>query len=449
MSKERFIPPQNIEAEMSVLGGIFLDNAAIDTVHGLLAVDSFYRESHRKIFAAMSELADKNEPIDFVTLSTGLKAAKHLDEVGGGAYLAELVDYVPTAANISYYCKIVAGKAVARKVLSHVQSAMRAIYEDQPLAEAINELEQAINTPVARVSSEPVSVKDAVRAATRVIEQRSKSTGDIHGMPYGIPPLDRATDGVHRGDLIVIAARPSMGKTALALNVIESVCASGGGAIVHSLEMPRQKLIDRLLSSKGKIDHQEIRSGQFKANDWNAKLHGVANILHNWNLFIDDTPGVTLREVRSKARKLKKAGLDLVVVDYLQLMTVNSKENRTLAIGEVSRGLKNLARELDVAVILLSQLNRGLESRTDKRPVMSDLRDSGEVEQDADVIIFPFREGVYCQQCRDRVVDARHNFHIHQMKAEIIIEKQRDGERNVSIPVAWFGEYQRFQSIDG
>lgn len=442
MDREK-LPPQSLESEMSVLGGILMDNQAVDTVHDLLTIEDFYRESHRLIFSAMADLADKNEPIDLVTLSTALKSKGHLEQVGGGAYLYTLSDYVPTSANIAYYCKIVSGKAAERRVLNHTQTAATMIYQGESLTEVISELEKAIQLPTANKTTEPVSAKDSLRDAVKILEQRYESKGVIQGISYGLGCLDKVTDGLHRGDLIIIAGRPSMGKTTFALNILESVCASGLSGLLFSLEMSRQNNIDKMISSQGKVKYHHIRGGQFDGGDWQRIIKASSRI-HDWRLFIDDTPAISLYELRSKARRLKKKQLDVIVVDYLQLMTLPSKDSRVQGLGEVSRGLKQLARELDVAIIALSQLSRSVDSRNDKRPVMSDLRDSGEIEQDADVILFPFRPASYCQQCKDRVDDGNHNYREHGAKAEIIIEKQRNGERNLSIPVVWLGEYQTF-----
>ena len=443
MDSTRQIPPQNIEAEMSILGGIFLDNGTVDQVSTMISSEDFYRNTHRHIFDAMCELADKNEPIDLVTLSAILKKKGELEEVGGGAYLDNLIDYVPTAANIAYYCRIVADKSAARKMLAHTQAASGLIYDDKPIEEIMNEIEQALNINTSKKIAEPADVKDVLRDTIHIIETRSETSGKLQGMPYGIDHLDNVTDGAHRGELIVVAGRPSMGKTSFGLNVMESICSSGLHALLFTLEMSRQNIMDKILSSRANIKYHNIRKGLLERNGWEKLAQGAGKIC-DWHLHIDDTPGITFREIRSKTRRLKKKGLDLMIVDYLQLMSLPTKESRTQALGEVSRGLKQLARELDISVIAVSQLNRAVDSRPEKKPMMSDLRDSGEIEQDADVILFPFREAAYCQKCKDRESD--HDYGTHQSKAEIIIEKQRNGERNISVQVTWLGEYQKFVS---
>ncbi len=441
---DRQLPPQSIEAEMSILGGILIDNGAIDIVHRIITTEDFYRESHRQIFTAMDDLTDRNEPVDIVTLSVVLKSAGKLEAVGGGAYLQTLVEYVPTSANIAYYCKTVAARAAERRLILNAQAAIGIIYDGGAIVDAVSKLEAAIQ-PVVRHNSEPVGMTQSCRELVKKIEHRSENRGKIQGIPYGIEELDAATSGMHRGELIIIAGRPSMGKSALAGNILDSVCSSGGTGQLYSMEMPRADIMDRLAAGKG-IKYQNIRNGHLQDVEW-AKLTKAISDIHNWKLFIDDTPAISLRDLRTKARRQKRDGLDLLLVDYLQLMALPGKENRTQEIGQISRGLKQLARELDVPVIALSQLSRSVDSRPDKRPLMSDLRDSGEIEQDGDVVIFPFRAAAYCQKCKDRVNDSTHNYREHQAKAEIIIEKQRAGERNISIPVCWMGEYQKFVSI--
>jgi len=433
---------------MAILGGIFVDNDAIDTVHEILTPDSFYREAHRQIFKAMAALADRNESVDLITMTTELKSRGRLEEVGGGAYLATLVDFVPMAANIAHYCRIVVQNHQKRRLLSNAQEAMQILYDGGDVDEAITRMETAMQPVLDKRSSLPVGMEQAVREAVKRIEQRHENQGKIQGLPYGIAELDEKTSGMHPGELIIIAGRPSMGKSALAGNILANTGASGRSALLFTLEMKRDDIVDRIAAGHGRIRYQNIRSGQLREGEW-SKITKVMSDLFHWKLTIDDTPGVTLRDVRAKAHRMKKEGLDLIVLDYLQLMTPsNTKDSRTQAIGEISRGLKQLARELNVPVVLLSQLNRSVDMRPDKRPVMSDLRDSGEIEQDADVILFPYRPAAYCAQCRVRYNGPDHNFREHQAKAEIIIEKQRAGERYITIPVCWIGEYQRFEGLE-
>jgi len=446
MESERFLPPQSLESEMSVLGAIFLDGDVLATVLEIITAEDFYREAHRKIFKAMCLLIDKSEPCDFVTLTGELKRAGVLESIGGAAYLMTLVDYVPTSANVAFYCKAVAEKSLERRLLSCAQETVAMIQNNKPAAEVIEKLESSLTVISMPQKSEPVPTSELVMESVRRLKTRNKNGGLLQGMSWGIEELDNATTGIHKGELIIIAGRPSMGKTALAGNVLRSVCVNTGSGILFSLEMSRVDCTDRFISDLGNIKNHHLRTGQLTDVEWASNARACNDIM-KWKLFIDDTPAITLSAIKSKAKKQKRKGLDLIVVDYLQLMGVSNKDSRVLALGEISRGLKQLARELDIAVILLSQLNREVDKRPDKRPLMSDLRDSGEIEQDADVIIFPFRPAAYCQKCRDKVDDCTHSLHEHQAQAEIIVEKQRNGERNLSIPVAWVGQHQRFECL--
>jgi replicative DNA helicase len=447
MQTDRKVPPQSLESEMSILGGILLKTGAVtDTVLEFIVANDFYREAHRKIFTAMCRLNDLNEPCDLITLSHALKKAGVLEEVGGGAYLATLVDYVPTAANIAYYCKAVAEKALERKLLQAAQDTVTMVHGNKPASEIIEQLETHLTALTAGVEQQsgPVHARDLIRESMRRTEKRCESNGELQGISWGIKDIDEATAGIHKGELIVIAGRPSMGKTALALNVIRSACKAGQSAMLFSLEMSRLDCIDRMIADMGNVKFQHMRTGQLENTEWSKHLNASGKI-EQWAFSVDDTPGISLAKLRSRVKKQKRNGLDLAVVDYLQLMGVSAADNRTQAIGAISRGLKQIARELDIAVILLSQLNRSVDSRPDKRPVMSDLRDSGEIEQDADVIIFPFRPAAYCQECRDRVNSPTHDFMLHQSEAQILIEKQRSGERNLKMDVLWIGQHQRFE----
>ena len=442
---ERHIPPQSIESEMSVLGAVFLDGRAIDDVQETIEAEDFYRQPHRLIFQTMIDLSEGNKPIDLVTMTSAMQSAGTLEEAGGASYLVTLIDYVPTAANVRHYCRIVKDKSHKRALLIRTQEVQGMIYEDKPLDEVQDHLEKGIVTE--KTGNEPAPAKIVLREVTKNIEERYERRGQIQGIPYGIPELDELTNGMHRGDLIIVAGRPSMGKSAFAGNIAESVCGNSGmSALIFTLEMSRSDYMDRILSSHGHIKYHHILSGQLMDTEWARSANSMRTI-SEWGLHIDDTPAITFPSIRSKARKLKKTGLDLVVVDYLQLMLLPKKDNRVQAIGDVTRNLKQLARELDLPVVALSQLSRGVDSRPDKRPMMSDLRDSGEVEQDADVILFPFRPAAYCKDCKDKVDDGAHSYIDHQYKAEIIIEKQRKGPRNESVPVAWAGEYQKFRGL--
>jgi len=445
MTPDRHLPPQSIEAEMSILGGAFVENDALDTARAIIKADDFYREAHRIIFRTMAGLADRREPVDLITMTDALRASGALEQVGGAAYLATLVDYVPMAANIGHYCRIVKEKAQERRIIKNAQEAIQAVFDGKGIEEAASILESVAEVGSWPRNSMPPGMGQVIIEAVKRIERRHEAKGKLQGLPYGLDDLDKATSGMHPGELIIIAGRPSMGKSAFAGNVAGNVCKEGKAAMLFTLEMSRDDVIDRLAAGFG-VKYQNIRSGQLQEVEWHY-LTKTMSTMSKWSLFIDDTPGISLQEIRSKARRQKRERLDLLVIDYLQLMAIPTKESRTQGLGEISRGLKQLARELGIPIIALSQLSRAVDSRTDKRPMMNDLRDSGEIEQDADVILFPYRPAAYCSQCRDRVTNAQHDYRQHQAKAEIIIEKQRAGERNVSIPVAWIGQHQRFEAI--
>lgn len=431
---------------MSVLGAVFVDNEAIDTAHGILRADDFYRPIHRVIFESMTALAERSEPVDLVTMTNELKRRGRLEEIGGGAFLAVLVDYVPMSANIAHYCRIVAEKAQERRLILHAKEAIELAHKGGELEAAVQKLEHAIQPTLNDQSNAPVAMVQCVREAVERIQVRHENKGKIQGLPYGLADLDAATSGMHPGELIIVAGRPSMGKSAFAGNIIGHACSSGKSGLFFTLEMTRTDIVDRLAAAH-RIKYQNIRSGMLEEIEF-LRLHKVLGQIAQWDMAIDDTAAISLRDLRAKARRKKKTGLDILVVDYLQLMSMSDpKANRVQGIGEISRGLKALAKELNIPVVALSQLSRSVDSRNDKRPLMSDLRDSGEIEQDADVILFPYRPAAYCEKCKDKVDDGEHDWKEHNAKAEIIIEKQRAGERNLSIPAVWLGEHQRFEAV--
>ncbi len=444
----RKLPPQSIEAEMSILGGILLENEAINRVLELLVPEDFYRESHRKIVKAMIELNDRNEPCDLITLTSMLRQHGELEAVGGGAYLANLVDYVPTAANIAYYSKIVKEKAIVRRLISAATEIATQGYDEQTNVEELLDASQRVIFEISeqkiRPAYYPVSaiLKDTIKNIEALYEKKEHVTGT----PTGYLDLDKMTAGFQRGDLIIIAARPSMGKTALALNIAQYAATEAdppAPVVVFSLEMSKEQLVTRLLCSMARVDSSRMRTGHLVDADW-PKLTRTAGKLHEAKIFIDDTPAISVLEMRAKARRLKaEHNIGMVIVDYLQLMRgKTNSESRQQEISEISRSLKALAKELDIPVVALSQLNRGLESRTDKRPMMSDLRESGAIEQDADVIMFVYREAVYCEQCKKRDGSCKDN---HERNAEIIISKQRNGPIG-TVELAFIGEYTRFEN---
>lgn len=441
------IPPQSIEAEMALIGGVFIDQGSLDRALEFITAEDFYREGHRKIIKSMMQLSDRNEPCDLVTMVQDLRKQGTLEEVGGAAYLATLIDYVPTAESVVYYAKIVAEKALERRLLSQAHETIGMIQNGKSADEVMEKMESGLTGLTTQQRSEPVAAPQLVLESAKRLKERFNRKGQLQGMPWGIKGLDNVTQGIHRGQLIVIAGRPAMGKSAFAGNIMDAVCASGHSGLMFTLEMERADQTDRMVAAIGNINCENLRTGQLSQAEW-GKCARAYEQIRGYKLLIDDKPGVTLREIKSKAKRQKRKGLDLLLIDYLQLMSISSKENQSVAIGEITRSLKSLARELDIGVILLSQLNRELEKRLDKRPMMSDLRASGEIEQDADVIIFPYRPTVYCQKCRDSVDDDTHNLREHLAQAEIIIEKQRMGKAHISVPVAWFGIYQRFEGVE-
>ncbi|MCW8859440.1 MAG: replicative DNA helicase [Deltaproteobacteria bacterium] len=440
------LPPQNLEAEMSVLGGVLLENEALNRTLEYLTTGDFYRESHRKIFSALLVLSEKSEPADLVTLTAVLKDRGELDDVGGSTYLATLVDYVPTAANISYYCKLVKEKAVARKLIEVSTDIATSGYEGGDMEDILDRAEKSIfEISENRIRPSYFPVRDILKDTFKSIEKLYERKELVTGVPTGYQDLDKMTAGLQPSDLVIVAGRPSMGKTAFALNLIEYATAHADNpipAVIFSLEMSKEQLVQRMLCSLAKVDAGRLRTGHLGESDW-PKLTMAAGQLNETELYIDDTPAISVLELRSKARRLKaEHGLGLIIVDYLQLMRGSNPESRQQEISEISRSLKALAKELALPVVALSQLNRSLESRTDKRPMMADLRESGAIEQDADVIMFVYREAVYCEDCRSRERTCEKG---HDKDAEIIIGKQRNGPIG-TVHLTFRGEFTRFEN---
>lgn len=440
------LPPQNLEAEMSVLGGVLLENEALNRALEHLTPADFYRESHRKIFNAFLLLSDKSEPADLVTLTAVLKDRGELDDVGGSSYLATLVDYVPTAANIAYYCRLVKEKSVARKLIEVSTDIATSGYDGGDMEEILDKAEKSI-FEISENRSRPsyFPVRDILKDTFKSIEKLYERKELVTGVPTGYTDLDKMTAGLQPSDLIIVAGRPSMGKTAFALNLVEHATTNADRpvpAVIFSLEMSKEQLVQRMLCSLAKVDAGRLRTGHLGDSDW-PKLTMAAGHLNETELYIDDTPAISVLELRSKARRLKaEHGLGLIIVDYLQLMRGSNPESRQQEISEISRSLKALAKELSLPVVALSQLNRSLESRTDKRPMMADLRESGAIEQDADVIMFVYREAVYCEDCKNREKTCDKG---HDKDAEIIIGKQRNGPIG-TVHLTFRGEFTRFEN---
>jgi replicative DNA helicase len=434
------VPPHNLEAEAAVLGGILLDNQTIDAVIELLSADDFYREAHRKIFKAAVALNGSSEPVDILTLTEAVRTRGELEEVGGVGYLSELVDRAVTAANTEYYARIIREKATLRHLIAAATEIVTRGYEGrEEVGQFVDQAEQSIYDIAERkVRASFTRVGDMIMDTFRKIEQLYERKEAITGVSTGFVDLDRLTAGFQPSDLIIIAGRPSMGKTSFAMNIAEH-CAieDGTGVAIFSLEMSKEQLVMRMLCSQAQIDLNKVRTGFLAAGDF-PKLATAAGRIEDAPIYIDDTPALSSLELRAKARRLKRdkqANLGLIVVDYLQLMR-GASESREQEISEISRSLKALAKELNVPVIALSQLNRQVEQRTPPKPRMSDLRESGAIEQDADVIAFIYREEVYNPESVE-----------DQGKAEIIIAKQRNGPTG-EVLLAFRREFTRFENFE-
>lgn len=433
------VPPQNLEAEQSVLGGILLENTALNPVLEVLEGTDFYSEANRKIFSAILELTDRNQPVDLITLSSYLKDKKQLDGIGGAAYLASLVDNVPSAANIAYYAKIVKEKSVLRRLIGTASEIITKSYHaGYDIDSVLDEAEHAIfEISENKIKPSFYPFKDIIKDSFKTIERLYEKKELVTGVATGFTQLDELTSGLQRSDLIIIAGRPSMGKTAFALNIAEHVAIEENIPVcIFSLEMAKEQLALRMLSSDAKVDSQRLRKGFLGEGDW-PKLTTAAGRLSEAPIFIDDTAAISVLEMKAKARRLKaENGLGLIILDYLQLMKGGAyAETREQEISEISRSLKALAKELKVPVVALSQLNRKVEDRTSRRPQMADLRESGAIEQDADVILFLYRDEVY-NKAEDNP---------EKGTAEVIIGKQRNGPVG-TVKLTFLEKYTRFET---
>ncbi|MCQ8129036.1 replicative DNA helicase [Methylomonas rivi] len=438
------VPPHSIQAEQSVLGGLMLDNQTWDSVADKVVETDFYRRDHQLIFRAIAQLAEKQDPFDVVTLSEVLESTGELKDVGGLAYLGMLAKDTPSAANIVAYANIVRDRSVLRQLI-HVGTEISDSAFSTEGRETADLLENAerkvfeIAEQRQRGQGGFTPIKSLLAKAVDKIEMLYEQDGDITGASTGFTDLDEKTSGLQPADLIIVAGRPSMGKTTIAMNMAENVALKSGMPVaVFSMEMPGEALAMRMMSSLGRIDQHKVRTGKLDDDDW-PRLTSAINLLAETKLFIDDTPALTPTEVRSRARRLTRehGQLGLIVLDYLQLMqSPSSGDNRVQQISDISRGLKALAKEMNVPVIALSQLNRNLEQRPNKRPVMSDLRESGAIEQDADLIIFVYRDEVYNEDSPDKGI------------AEVIIGKQRNGPLG-TVRLTFLGQYTRFENFAG
>ncbi|MBQ9246080.1 replicative DNA helicase [bacterium] len=412
--------PQSIEAEEAVLGAVLVNPLSIGRIVEFLRPESFYKPSHRIIYEAVLELYRKNEPIDIVTVSEHLRNKEELENAGGRAYINDLAINVVTTANIEFYAKIIQEKEIKRALINAGSEIVSMSYENEETDAVLDNAQKLIfNIAAQKETSELVPIQDLVVASYEQIEDRFNNKDDLVGVTTGFYDLDRLTSGLQKSDLIILAARPSMGKTAFALNLAQNVAMKGKkGVAIFSLEMPKQQLVKRMLCAEAEVDTQRITSGNMQPKDW-EKLIDAMTRLSDAKIYIDDTPGVTSIDIKAKCRRLmmEEKELGLIVIDYLQLMEGGGNPNdRNQQISMISRSLKGLARELDVPIIALSQLSRQVEQRPDKRPMLSDLRDSGAIEQDADIVMFIYRDEYYN---KDNVEN--------KGKAEVIIAKHRNG----------------------
>ena len=434
------VMPHSVEAEQSVVGAMLMDRDAITTASEIISGNDFYQSAYVVIFDAMVELFNEGKPVDLITLQERLKEKDVPAEIASLEFVRDLVTAVPTSANVKYYAQIVADKSVMRKLIKLNEEIANICYAGkESLEEVLEKTEKSVFELLQkRNTSDFVPIKQVVLNALERIEKASKTKGTVTGIPTGFIDLDYKLSGLQPSDLILVAARPSMGKTAFVLNIAQYIAFKKDKSVaIFSLEMSKEQLVNRLFSLESQVDAQAIRSGNMKDSDWEKLIEG-AGIIGQSHLIIDDTPGISISELRSKCRKYKlEQGLDVVIIDYLQLMTGSvgkSSESRQQEISEISRSLKGLARELNVPVIALSQLSRAVESRPDKRPMLSDLRESGAIEQDADVVMFIYRDEYY------------NNDSEFKKQAEIIIAKQRNGPIG-TVNLAWLGEYTKFANL--
>jgi len=428
------VPPQNIEAEEAVIGSMLIEQNAVISALEILKPEDFYKENHRIIFRQIAEMADKLEAVDLVTLAENLKNAGYLEKIGGAAELARLANFVPTAANVEYYARIVAEKSVLRRLIAASTEIAASAYDSQyEVDEILDKAEETIfQISQGRTTQGYVHLKDVLVETMEKLEYLASHQGNVVGLSSGFSDLDSITSGFQPSDLIILAARPSVGKTSLGLNIARNIAIREDCSVaVFSLEMSREQVAQRLLCSESAINSQKLRNGFLSDDEWRRLSIGLGR-LGEAKIFIDDTPGISVMELRAKARRIKaEHGLGLVVVDYLQLMRTRKQENRQQEISEISRSLKSLARELDVPIIAMSQLSRAVEQRQDRRPVLSDLRESGAIEQDADVVMFLYTEPELEQN----------------NLIELIVAKQRNGPTG-SLKLFFSREICRFGDVD-
>jgi replicative DNA helicase len=434
------VPPQNIEAEQSVLGGILLEPEALSRILEVLQEDDFYREGHRKIFSAMVALYQKGTPVDLITLTESLLTRQNLEAIGGASYLTSLTDAIPSAVNIEVYARIVREKAILRRLINLTTEIATKSYQfSGEVEDILDQAEKSIfEITASKITPHIYPLSEVIKDSFHTIEALYERKERISGVPTGFTKLDQMTSGFQPSDLIIIAGRPSMGKTAFALDIARNAATLAEiPSVIFSLEMSRQQLAIRMLCSEARVDSYKLRSGFIGERDW-PRLTNAAGLLSEAPIYIDDSPALSVLQMRAKARRLKsEKGLGLAVVDYLQLMSGRGgSDRREQEISEISRSLKALAKELNIPVVALSQLNRKVEDRTDRRPFMADLRESGAIEQDADVILFIYRDEMYDENSKQKGT------------AEVIIGKQRNGPIG-KITLAFIDQYTRFENLAG
>lgn len=429
------IPPHSVESEQSILGSILLDKEAIITVTETIQPEDFYKEAHKIIYECMMKLNNKNEPIDLITLTEELKKQGHLEDIGGISYITSLSTIVPTTSNVKYYADIVKEKSVLRKLIKVSNDILNSGYDSSiKVEDLLEKAEKKIFDISQEKSSEDFqSINSVLMDTYDMIEKLYTNKEDITGITTGFDDLNKKTNGLQRTDLILVAARPAMGKTAFSLNLVQNAALKGNASVaVFSLEMSKEQLVQRMLSAQSHVELKKIKNGSLDENDW-PRIIDAMSVLSNASIYIDDTPGIKISELRSKCRKLKiEKGLDLILIDYLQLMEGDGgNESRQQEISKISRSLKVIAKELNCPVVALSQLSRAPEQRSDHRPMLADLRESGAIEQDADIVMFLYRDEYYHPDSDRKNI------------GEIIIAKNRHGETG-SVELVWLGEIQKF-----
>ena len=439
------IPPQSVEAEQAVLGSVFLDSDAIVEAMEYIEAKDFYRRSHQTIFQIMIDLNNRSEAIDAIIIKEHLEQKNMLEDIGGVSYLSELTLSVPTAANVGYYAKIVEQKSLLRNLIQTATDIVSSGFEQEEDVESIlDEAERKIlEVSEKRNRSGFLAIADVLGDSINTIEKLSQQGEAITGLPTGYHALDKMTAGLQAEELIILAARPAVGKTAFALNIAQNVGTKTNESVaIFSLEMSAESLVNRMLCSEGLVEAGHLKTGQLSDEEWDNIIVAMGS-LSKANIFIDDTPGIKISEIRAKCRKLhqEQGGLGLVLIDYLQLIEGTGRENRQQEVSEISRQLKKLAKELKVPVIALSQLSRGVEQRQDKRPVLSDIRESGSIEQDADIVAFLYRDDYYrSEEGEDEGPQENNNV------IEVIIEKNRSGARG-TVELLFIKEYNKFSSV--